>query len=252
MLYENDLGYGSMISINKIIADNFNGYYEEHNDEGYTVACAYRDSFYSRYYITDHSKDVAGIIRRCAEGAAAGGPKFICFIPELMPTDYEELLTKAGYTRGFLQHSMWAYTDRLVQFPPFTKGEIRRIERDELEEWKDTMQKGFGKQRDEHGMYEALYDSKRVRFYGCFINGKIVGTAMLAIDGDLSGMHEGAVLPEYRRLGIITSLIMKMTSDLRELHIGKVSLQASDMGHPVYSSAGIIKTGMIETWAFEK
>lgn len=248
MFYENDLGYGSMISISKIIADSFNGIYEEHNDEGFTTAWARRESFYSRQYITDHSKDVAGIIRHCAEIAAAGGPNKISFITELMPKDYESLLAAAGYTRFAAQHSMWACTDRLVQFPPFTRGEIRRIERDELEEWKDTMQKGFGKQRDEHGMYEALFDSRRVRFYGCFIDGKIVGTAMLAIDGDLSGMHEGAVLPEYRRLGIITSLIMKMTSDLRELHIGKVSLQASDMGHPVYTSAGIIKTGMIETW----
>ncbi|MBR3397550.1 MAG: GNAT family N-acetyltransferase [Lachnospiraceae bacterium] len=252
MFYENDLGYGSMISISKIIADNYNGIYEEHNDEGFTTAAARRESFYSRQYITDHSKDVAGIIRHCAETAAAGGPNKISFITELMPGDYESLLTASGYTRLAAQHSMWAYTDRLVQFPPFTKGEIRRIERDELDEWKDTMQKGFGKQRDEQLLYEVLFDSKRVRFYGCFIDGKIVGTAMTAIDGDLSGMHEGAVLPEYRRLGIITSLIMKMTSDLRDLHIGKVSLQASDMGHPVYASAGIIKTGMIETWFFEQ
>jgi len=248
MLYENDLGYGSMISISRIIAENFNGYYEE-NSEGFLTACAYPDSFYSRYYITDHSKDVAGIIRHCAEGAHIGGPHKISFISELMPKDYEELLTRAGYARFAVQHSMWAYTDRLVSFPPFASGEIRRIERSELPEWQDTMQKGFGKNRDEHGLYEALFDSRRVRFYGCFIDGRIVGTAMLAIDGDLSGMHEGAVLPEYRRMGIITSLIMQMTSDLSEMHIGRVSLQASDMGRPVYASAGIIKTGMIETWS---
>lgn len=44
--------------------------------------------------------------------------------------------------------------------------------------------------------------------------------------------------PEYRRQGIATQLLTRMLQDARDRNVGKVYLNASDMGKPVYQKLG--------------
>lgn len=216
---------------------------------GYTLFKLPVDCFYSRSYITAKEYDLETIAGETAKMAADGAPKMLTFQAEDAPEGYERILADHGFIRGFAQHGMVGDIKDLKDFPHPQKGEGRLIIREELREWVHAMTTGFGHgQEENHALYEAIFDNKDTSIYGWFADGRIVGTCIMIEDGDITGLHEGTVQPEYRRLGIISALIRLCAEDSSKRGIKTLSMQGSDMGAPVYASMGFEKTGMIETW----
>ncbi len=223
------------------------------NELGYETFIPPMDCFYARSFITEESFDLEAITADLAQKIREENyPKRLSFFAEDAPANYAEILTDAGFVLGFNQAAMYGHLDQLKDFPQ-PAGEARLITLDELEEWKVAMKTGFGRgETAEPGLYEALIAIPNVDIYGWFADGKIVGTMMAVENGDITGLHEGTVLPEFRRQGIITALIRKGASDFLPKGIRTASMQASAMGGPVYASLGFMETGHIETWIFKE
>ena len=224
------------------------------NDLRYRTYIPPMTCFYARSFITEETFDLESIAKDLANRIANEGyPKLLSFFAGDAPENYEEILTSAGFVPGFKQAAMYGHLDQLRPFPDPPKGEARLITAEELEEWKAAMTIGFGKgDSPAPGLYEALFEIPNLKIYGWFADGKIVGTMMAVENGDITGLHEGTVLPEYRRQGIITALILKGASDFLPKGIRIASMQASAMGGPVYASLGFTETGFIETWICNK
>ena len=223
------------------------------NELGYETFIPPMDCFYARSFITGETCDLEAAAGDLSERIQKENyPKMLSFFTQDAPENYADILTASGFAPGFSQAAVYGHLDRLRPFPHPPKGEARLITPEELEEWKTSMTIGFGKgQKAPDGLYEALISIENVKIYGWFADGKIVGTMMAVENGDITGLHEGTVLPEYRRQGIITALILKGASDFLPKGIRIASMQASAMGGPVYASLGFLETGVIDTWIYQ-
>lgn len=224
------------------------------NEPGYETFLLPMDCFYHRSFVTagpfDPEAVAADLVRKIKE---ENYPKKLSFFVQDAPEDHEEIFRRAGFVPGIRQAAMYGCLDQLKPLGAPPKGEGRLITPDELEEWKLAMTAGFGRaQSAEPGLYEALYSIENVDIYGWFADGKIVGTMMAVENGDITGLHEGTVLPEYRRQGIITELILTGAKDFLPKGIRIASMQASAMGGPVYGSLGFKETGLIDTWFYQE
>lgn len=223
------------------------------NEPGYETFIPPMECFYARSFITETQYDLNAVVSDLTEKIKKDGyPKMLSLFRGDAPDNYREILESAGFKQGFDQAAMYGYLKDLKDFPK-PKGEGRLITADELEEWKQAMIIGFGHGGTAApGLYEALYSIENVHIYGWFADGKIVGTMMAVENGDITGLHEGTVLPEYRRQGIITALILQGARDFMPRGVEIASMQASAMGAPVYESVGFHETGFIETWIYQK
>ena len=219
------------------------------NELGYETFCQPFDCFYARSFITEETFDLKAVADDLAEKIkTACYPRMLSFFVEDAPENQAEILTAAGFVPGFSQSAMAGRLDQLKSFPK-PEGEGRLITPDELEEWKTAVATGFGREDFAvPGLYEALYSIENVRIYGWFVDGKIVGTMMAVENGDIRGLHEGTVQPEFRRRGIITALILQGAKDFLPKGIRTASMQGSAMGTPIYESLGFTRTGTIDTW----
>lgn len=252
-MQEKYIAYLSYIDICRVLCEHTDSPTIK-NDLGYETFMPPWACFYSRSFITEESFDLEKIAKDLKEKIETENyPKLLSFFTDDAPDHFEEILQAAGFQRGFHQGAYYGHLDQLKPFHAPQKGEARLITADELEEWKQSMTAGFGRnEMPAPGLYEALFAIPNVRIYGWFVDGKIVGTMLAVKNGDITGLHEGTVLPDFRRQGIITALILKGAADFLPEGIRIASMQASAMGGPIYASLGFKETGYIDTWIYQK
>lgn len=249
MFQEKYIPYYSYIDICRVLCEH-TGSPILKSDLGYETFIPPMNCFYARSFITAKSYDLEAIVSDLSGKIKTEQyPAMLSLFANDAPENYKEILEHAGFFLGFNQAAMYGHLDSLKPFPNPPRGEARRITPDELEEWKVAMSTGFGRGEPAvPGLYEQLIAIDNLHIYGWFVDGRIVGTMMAVENGDITGLHEGTVLPEFRRQGIITALILKGAEDFRPNGINIASMQASAMGAPVYASLGFKETGFIETW----
>ena len=209
---------------------------------------------YSRNYIYEPDEerfgeefyDIAGEIKELAK---KGGPEKFSFLRDEAPDDYIEKLDSLGAKRRGPQTGMLLKIDYFEKLPE--EENVRLITKEEIPEWENVLFAGFGDIKvREDGLYGRFYETDGVKLYAYYDNEKIMGTSMLITEGDLSGIHEVTVLPEFRRKGAAESMLKAMINDLKKQKIRMVSLQASPMGLPLYKKLGFEELSGIETWYF--
>lgn len=94
-----------------------------------------------------------------------------------------------------------------------------------------------------------------VLFPICMEEGRIVSSCCLCISEtlpttSLPNGREGLLLnvytiPEYRRRGLARSLILHVMEEARRLQVGKITLDYTDEGYPLYVSLGFQRNDRI-------
>jgi GNAT superfamily N-acetyltransferase len=87
---------------------------------------------------------------------------------------------------------------------------------------------------------------------GCFaacLRGRLIGTVTTATYGtDLAWIGMMLVDPDFRRLGIGTTLMKAALEYLRGIGVVSIKLDATAAGRPLYESLGFLAEGLIERW----
>ena len=93
-----------------------------------------------------------------------------------------------------------------------------------------------------------LANAGKAKFFLWREAGEIVGGTMLACIGKNGGIHEVSTLPEYRGRGIGRAIVSRALDLAAEQGCFCATLQASELGVPLYTSLGFVQVGIIHNW----
>ncbi len=97
---------------------------------------------------------------------------------------------------------------------------------------------GFPVQAAHLFLTDRFLQLPHVHLYAGSIEGRVVATSMLVATAGVAGIYWVATIDEYRGQGLGTALTWAAVRGGRELGCPIASLQASDMGRPVYARMG--------------
>jgi GNAT superfamily N-acetyltransferase len=117
---------------------------------------------------------------------------------------------------------------------------VRAISDDELGTYVAAVADGFEAPRQALEVFTnpAVARIDGVTFYFAELDGIPVGTAMTAVSGDITGIYQISTLPQYRRRGYGLAVTTEMVRAGFAAGAATAYLYASDMGEPIYISAG--------------
>lgn len=205
-------------------------------------------AFYSRNIIFEADEaDINSAVAKIVKDAAEGKPALTSYTKELVCEGAEKLFEQNGFKTMLVQHGMVFDTGK-----PFDETfcpQVVRINSAKIDEWNEVMLRGFGTEKQpEPETYRAIAKDSNIMVYAYVENGVILGTAMMLLNKENSGIHEVAVPPENRHKGIAKKMILKALKDAKAFGCKTVSLQASDEGRFVYKSIGFEEYSQIYTW----
>jgi len=87
-------------------------------------------------------------------------------------------------------------------------------------------------------LHERLLEMPQVRLYAGLVAGEVVATSLLIATGSVAGIYWVATLEGQRGHGYGEALTWAAAGGGREFGCGIASLQASKLGHPVYTRMG--------------
>lgn len=93
-------------------------------------------------------------------------------------------------------------------------------------------------------------DAGPVVRFAATLDGRMVGTALLLTTHDVAGIYVVTTLPEYRRRGIGTAVTAAALETARERGLRVGTLQASQLGEPVYRRMGFTKIDEYRLYRF--
>jgi GNAT superfamily N-acetyltransferase len=99
---------------------------------------------------------------------------------------------------------------------------------------------------------QRLGDGSQVKFWGAFVDGKLVGTAGLDREQRLKVQHKAVVIgmyvaPEYARRGIAHALLHTLLADARTSHLELLILTVTDgnrSAERLYLDTGFVSWGI--------
>ena len=246
---EDVLAISSLFDLCEILAAGSGGVWHK---EGFDIYSVPETFWYNRVKLNGGlSNSLSAVIAQVADGADSGQlPTLLCY----SETDYPGealpvLLRRYGYKLHTTQAAMYmplsaSTNDEFCELP-----EIIGIE--DLEKWsavtapslgKTSESKGFSRLQGEEGCYFLVWREDH----------ETVGGLLLVCRDSHAGIHEVAVQKEYRGTGIASKLVQCAFEIAARNGCKAISLQASEMGAPLYSKLGMKKTGLFYTWIKEK
>lgn len=164
--------------------------------------------------------------------------------PSSTPPDLGDRLLRRGL---MLRARVPGMAHDLGSLPPATAPaelEIAPVrDASRLAELNDVASPGFGHNAGLadvfHRAYRALSftDPGWVPYVG-FLDGVVVGSAILMHNEGIAGLHAMAVRAEYRRRGIGSALALRILQAGRDRDCSLVVLRSSELGEPMYTSVG--------------
>ena len=204
--------------------------------------------FYTRNVLKEEiHEDVQTIIDSIKENSAKGGPTLTTFTKELMPEGTIESFKSNGFEYLLIQTGMVYETGayKNAKIDPH----VIRIGEDRISQWTDCMIEGFleeGKKREDV-IYNDMAKCPDFHILAYEDDGIIKGTLIIHILNGYAGLHEVAVPGRFRGQGIAKKLVSAALKIAEDNGCPGVTLQASDMGAPLYETFGFRKTGTNHT-----
>ena len=240
-----ELALGSLIDSCEILAGLSGGV---ENASGYDAYFVPETFWYNRVCL--HGGDVSALnetIETIASRVQSGElPPLLCW----GDWDYEEkeisrILLRAGYVPMVTQKAMYISLEDRKEIP--SKVEVEKIQPLEAERWSDMTAKAFAKPPETDGM-KLLADLSECDFLVCRGEEEMIGGTLLICKGENAGIHEVSTLPDYRRRGIGAALVNHAFDIAVKKGCKYATLQASELGYPLYLSLGMEEVGCIHNW----
>lgn len=150
-------------------------------------------------------------------------------------------------THGFVPHVQWSGMtfdlDRFQDTPPPAGVEIRPLDCALLEEWTTVVTLNLFGGAEENlppmaALYQKVLGSDRMLFYAALIQGQVVATAKLFLDGGLAGIHAVSTHADFRNRGIGRAITNAALKEAQRRGAQRAVLQASPLGEAVYRKLG--------------
>ena len=123
---------------------------------------------------------------------------------------------------------------------------IERIGEADIDEWSTCVCEAFKKPPE--NVFKGIGSDERLYIYACRKDGKIIGSTMLFVENKNAGIHEVGMLDEFRGKGYAKLLLDTALVEGKRLGAEYASLQASDLGRPLYERLGFEVVSKIETY----
>lgn len=215
--------------------------------EGYDAYFVPETFWYHRVSLRPGIGNLQRAVDEIAEGAKAGKlPPLLgwldCDYPD---TELFPILKRAGYIPVTVQRAMYLSLEGRESSP--VPPQIQLMEPAEAVEWSEMTARGFGKPPETGGM-RLMADHGVGDFLLWREEGKLIGGTLLVCERGNGGIHEVSTLPEYRRKGVGSALVGRALDMAAEKGCGFATLQASELGFPLYVSLGFEHVGDIHNW----
>ena len=175
-----------------------------------------------------------------------GHPKFLTFCDELVPAEVPSYLESKNMSLLRTLTGMLYYPTEKDAF--FHDDRIIEITEDRIDEWDTVVHTAFGR-TDDYQTGRSLLKDEEIRFFAIEEDG-IASTIMVCLDGNKenAGIHNVGTLPAYRGKGYAESLVRHVIALAYKEGFPMLSLQASDLGKPVYERIGFRKESTIRMY----
>ena len=242
------LAVSSLIDLCELLAAGSGGFCHE---DGFDVYFAPETFWYHRVKLNGGLSDsLSTVIDQIADDADAGLlPALLCY----SEIDYPgETLTALLRNRGYILH-----TTQMAMYMPISSAVVGRpcklpeiVGCNELKKWCELTSSNLDKTSEYDG-FCRLANNDSCHFLAYKENHEIVGGLLLVCRGRHAGVHEVAVREEYRGQGIASNLLQVAFEIASKQGCEDISLQASEMGEPLYSKFGMKKAGLFYAWIKE-
>ena len=179
--------------------------------------------------------------------AAASRLPLLSFTEGNVPEAFVSGLSELGYKLEVTQTGMCVPLPLASENSAGDDSCIVRIGEEELAAWSDTVCRAFQKPDDKNA-FRLMIHCDECYFFAWKENGEIIGTTLLYTKDGNAGIHEVGVLPEHRRRGIAATLVSHALREAAASGAVISTLQASDLGVPVYKTLGYQEVSRIQTW----
>lgn len=243
-----ELAYESLLDCCEILA-NLSGGVKKFN--GYDAYCVPETFWYNRIRL--HGAPAADLERTVAEiagGVRAGElPPLVSWVDcDCADETVKPLLERAGYVPVTVQTAMYI---PLEGRKAGAAAGVELLEPGEVKAWTRMISQAFGKPPETGGM-KLLAGHGQCDFLVRREQGAIVSGMMLLCAGGNGGIHEVGTLPEYRRKGLARTLVSRALDMAAEKGCTCATLQASEMGRPLYEHLGMEPVGGVHTWIYRQ
>jgi GNAT superfamily N-acetyltransferase len=149
--------------------------------------------------------------------------------------------------------------DKLQDSRPFANGlAVEKVtDPDLLTAWAETAWVATGFPAGEAGLFSEIETQLGIdpsgmrRRYAGYWNGKLVGTSVMVLNVGVAGIYAVSTLPEARGHGLGTALTVAPLRDARQAGYRVATLQASEMGYPIYRKLGFQEVCQFKMYLWE-
>ena len=168
---------------------------------------------------------------------------FIWWITEKdTPSDLQAILTLQKPFKSSRSTGMFLQKNKFCR-PRETPLQIRRVENAQhLSDWLDVNMRAWsiapaGK-APLFTVFSDLLKDSRQRFFVAYENNTPVATSILHLEDSIGGIYWVAADPDFRNRGYASAVTARAAEEAFDSEASLVTLQASDMGKPVYEKLG--------------
>lgn len=153
----------------------------------------------------------------------------------------------ASHTTPLLARELTDVESVLVDMPQ--EATVRRVDGARREVFADALAAGFGMPKSIADVFAlpSMLDDPAMSAFVLEVGGVAVATGENVIDGELVGLYNGTVRPEYRRRGYFRALVSARLRDAVARGARIAFTQNSSMSRPLYESLGF---RVVETWTY--
>lgn len=159
----------------------------------------------------------------------------------------EQALVRSGFTVCLEQRAMHLKLDDWTGGAPAQLRLTRVTSLSQTESWTRVCSHAFGYRIDVAPIRRIASDSA-ARLLLARVDGRLAATALLYKTGEVIGVHQLGVLPEYRGRGVAGALLRNILADCRQWRGRYVTLQSSAAGEGLYRKLGFAPRFNIRTY----
>lgn len=131
---------------------------------------------------------------------------------------------------------------------PLNKLTIKQVETtEELKMWVDIASQAFGYSID-YLVFKNLIHDKDIKIIHTYYNEQAIATALLYKTGEIIGMHQVGIKPDFQGRGLARSVMLLLIDMAIKWQGTYIVLQASPAGKPLYDNLGFNTQFLIKNY----